>query len=98
MDWSKILSQVSAIVTAAEPIVNAGVAAFAPEASAGLSIAEKLLQGVAAGAPTAVALVSQITSGTPLTQAQVQAFEAEYATDYAQTKADITAALAALPA
>lgn len=98
MNWDNIAAQVSNFLNAAAPLVNGVVATFAPEASAGLSISEKLLQGVIAAEPTAVALVQQVANGTPLTGAQIAAFEANYETDYQKTKADIAAALAALPA
>jgi hypothetical protein len=94
MNWTQITQQVSAFVNAAAPIVNAGVAAFAPEAAAAVSIGEKLLQGAIAEEPAAVALVTQITNGTPLSQAQIQQYEADYEAAYQQTKADIAAKLA----
>lgn len=98
MNFDQITKAVSDFVTAAAPIVNAGVAAFAPEAAAGVSIAEKLIQGVLDEEPAAKALYDQVVGGTPLTAEQVKAFEADYESAYQKTKADIAAKLAALHA
>ncbi len=98
MDWKSVLALVSVIVNGAEPVINAIVGVAAPEASTAISIAEKLLQGAVNEAPDAITLITQIKNGTPLSLSQVQQYEVSYEADYQQTKADITAALAALPA
>lgn len=100
MDFKKIAEEVNGFITAAkpyidklEPVVNAGVSTFAPEAAAGVAIGEKLLQGLLDGVPAATTLVTQITSGTPATPEQVASFEASYEGDYQATKAKLAAAI-----
>ena len=97
MDWNTIASDVSKFVTAAAPVVDAAVAVLAPEAAASVAIGEKIIQGLIAEEPAAVALYNQIVGGTPATAAQVQQINASYEADYQQAKADIAAALAKLP-
>lgn len=94
MNWNKIASGVADIVSAAEPFVSA---AF-PGASAALSIAEKILQGVIAAEPTAVALYERITSGEVPTPDELQKYAAAYEASYQKLKADLAAKIAALPA
>lgn len=98
MDFAKISQAISAFVTAAQPMVDGAVGVFAPELSAGVSIGEKLIQGVLAEVPSAVTLVDQIASGTDLTAEQVAGFEADYEAAYQKTKADLAAAIAAATA
>jgi hypothetical protein len=96
MNWDAVTKAISQFVQAAEPIVNAAVAIEAPEASAGLAIGEKVLQGVLDGEPTAQKLYDQIVGGTPVTQDQIKELEANYEADYQKTKADIAAKLASV--
>lgn len=94
MDWDLLAKNVSAFITAAEPIVSEAVNTFAPEYAGAVSVGEKIIQGAIAGIPEANALILQIKNGTPITPDQIAAFEAQYETDYQRTKADIAAALA----
>lgn len=96
MNLTKIAETVSQLVSAAAPVIEAGATAFAPEASAAIGITEKVLIGVLAEVPQAVALYNQIVNGTPPTPEQLAQFEASYEADYQKTKADIAAALAKL--
>lgn len=92
-DWAALAAQVNNLVVAAEPAIDM----VAPGAGSALHIAESIFQGAIAGAPTAIALVNQITSGTPATPAQLQQYSADYEASYQKLKADIAAKLAALP-
>ena len=93
MNWKTIAANVSSFVQAAEPVIAAAVTIAAPEAAAGVAIGEKIIQGMLAAEPTAMALYNQISGGTPATPEQLQQFEADYEDAYQQTKADIATAL-----
>jgi len=94
--WDEIVAGVNGFVTAIAPLVPVAEVAF-PGGAAAISIGEKIVQGVIAAEPTAVALYNQIVGGTPPTAAQLQAFEDGYEADYLTLKADIAKQLAALP-
>ncbi len=95
MDWNATATSVSAFVKAAMPVIDAAVSIAAPEAAVAVSIGEKIIQGVIAEEPTAMALYEQIAGGVPVTKDQVAKLEADYEAAYQQTKADIAAKLAA---
>lgn len=95
IDWDKVAQGVNTFVTAAAPFVDAGIAAFAPEAAVAVSLGEKIITGVMAEEPAAKALYNQISSGTPPTPDQLQELEANYEADYQKTKADIAVQIAA---
>lgn len=98
-DFDKALNQAGAIIVAlAPPAEQALTGAGAPEYAAGLSIAEKVIQGLMRGEPAAKVLVSQIKGGTPLTAAQAKDFEAITQGDYERSKVDLAAAITAAPA
>lgn len=98
--WESILANVTTFVNAAAPFVNGAITAVElvdPAIAPAISLGSKILAGVADAEPTAVALFNSITSGTPPTAAQLQAYATAYETAYQQLNADINAALAALP-
>jgi len=97
MKWDDVTAGITAFVNAAKPIVEGAVAVAAPELMAGLSIGEKIVQGMLAEIPAAKALYVQITSGTPATKDQIAQLEADYEASYQKLRADIAAKLAALP-
>ena len=92
-NWESIAQTASNVVSALAPFVGMAV----PGASEAISIGQKIIQGVIASEPTAVALYTQITSGTPATPDQLQQYAAEYEASYQKLNADILAKLAALP-
>lgn len=89
-DIAAVATGVSNFVKAVEPIIDIA----APEAAPILAIGEKILQGIAAGAPTAVSLYNQIKDGTPATPAQIAQFEADYENAYQKLRSDLAARLA----
>lgn len=98
-DFDKALNQAGAFILATAPLAEqALIGVGAPEFAAGLSIGEKVIQGLMRGEPAAKVLVSQIKGGTPLTAAQAKDFEAATQGDYEKSKADLAAAIAAAPA
>jgi hypothetical protein len=92
-NWSAIATDAGDVVAALAPLV----ALAAPGASAAISIGVKIIQGVIAAEPTAVALYNQIQDGTPATAAQLQTFASDYETSYQKLNTDIAVKLAALP-
>lgn len=91
-DWNAIAADVSAFVTAVEPLVGV----MAPGASAAIGIGAKIIQGVLAEEPTAMALYDQIVGGTAVTPQQLQQYAADYEASYQKLNADIAAKLAAM--
>lgn len=87
---TSLVDEVSLFVSLVAPIVEVA----APGASAAISVGTKLLQGVLAAEPTAVALFDQIKSGAPVSDADLQKFAADYEDAYQQLDADISARLA----
>lgn len=92
LNWTTISNYVTEGVTILAPIAEAAV----PEAAAGIAIADKIIAGLIAAEPTAVALVEQIQAGTPPTQTQMSEYYANYQADDDALNADIAAHLAAL--
>jgi hypothetical protein len=92
LDWDKIAAGASDFIKTAAPIAET----LEPEAAAGIEIGSKVLQGLLAAEPSAKALVTQVTSGTPLTAAQVRDYYATYKRDDDALAADIAEHLAAL--
>lgn len=93
LNLSMIATEASAFLKAVQPYVDAAVGLAAPEAAPAVSVGEKIVQGVLAGTPEAVALYQQVTTGTPLSADQVKALEVSYEADYQQLKADIATKL-----
>jgi hypothetical protein len=82
--------------------VNAGIAVLAPvialadpAAAETVKVFSTVLAGVAALEPTAIALVNQIASGTPATEAQLLAAETACHAALAQLDATLEAQIAA---
>jgi hypothetical protein len=94
--WQTVADDVNAIFQKIEPLITVAEAAY-PPAAAAMDIVDKIIQGYSVLEPTAVEFVNQIRSGTPLTPAQLQQYASERQEAYVQAKADIAAALAALP-
>jgi hypothetical protein len=91
MDFDKFAEEASAVVTALEPLIVAAV----PEAAAAVAIGARIVQGVIALEPTALALYNQIKAGTPPTKDQIASFEQQYEAAYRQLHDDIAVQLAA---
>lgn len=92
INWDAVTNGVAQGVAALTPIIDIA----APEAAPVLDIINTILKGAAAAEPVAVALVTQINSGTPPTPTQLQAVIVAYNTDDDALNADITAHIAAL--
>lgn len=92
-DWNTIAKDASIVVNALAPLAGLLIPGSTPAIEMGV----KIFEAAEAGVPTAIALVKQITSGTPATPAQIAQFEADYESAYQKTKRDIAAARAALP-
>lgn len=86
-----IVDEVSMFVSLVAPIVEIA----APGSSAAISVGSKILQGVLAAEPSAVALYDQIKSGAPVSEDDLKNYEADYDDAYQQLNADIAAKLAA---
>jgi ribulose kinase len=93
VNWDAVANVTGEVVTLLGPIASLAV----PGAAEAIALGTKILQGVIASEPAAVALYNQILSGTPPTPAQLQQFEADYQDAYATLHRDIAARLAALP-
>lgn len=90
---NNILSVLSTVVSALAPVAEAA----APGAAIAVAIGQKIISGVLAAEPTAVALYKQIMGGTPPTAAELQQFIDDNDAANLKTDADIDAALALLP-
>ena len=90
INWTQIGTDISLVGTA--------VSAVIPASSAVILLVTKIVQGVVDEVPEAVAIYEQITSGTPVTAAQLAGYQSSYEAAYQQLNSDIVAALAALPA
>lgn len=88
-----IIKTLSTVLSVLSPIVQAA----APGAAVAVAIGQKIIAGVLAAEPTAVALYNQIMGGTPPSAAQLQQFIDENDAANMKTDADIDAALALLP-
>lgn len=91
--WENIAQTVGTVVTVLAPIVSAAV----PGAAAAIAIGTKIVQGVIAAEPTAVALYNRITSGEQVTAAELQQYASAYEDAYQRLAKDIADKLAALP-
>jgi hypothetical protein len=99
--WQTVADDVNKIFGAVQPYlpaVEAVAGATVPGAALAIDIADKVLQGYLALEPTAVELVTQMQSGTPVTANQLIQYQNERAAAYLEAKAAIAAALAKLPA
>lgn len=88
---TQIANTTGEVVSALAPLITA----LAPGAAEAVSIGVKIVQGVIAGVPEAIALFDQIKSGTPPTPDQLKAFSDQYEADYQALHADIQERLAA---
>ncbi|MDE2040667.1 MAG: hypothetical protein KGO96_12295 [Elusimicrobia bacterium] len=82
---TNVVAAASSILSALEPVVNV----FDPEIGAVLAIVSKVVSGVSAAEPTAVSLYNSLTSGTPPTAAELEAYAASYEAAYQQLKTDL---------
>lgn len=87
--WETIVTDVTAIIGAIGPVLDVA----SPAVGAAITVASKVIAGVAAAEPTAVALYDQITSGTLPTAADLQAFAASYEGAWQKLNADIAVQL-----
>jgi len=85
IDWDVVAAKVSEGVSALAPIAET----LAPEAAPAISIITKIITGLAAAEPTALAFVRQVQSGTPLTSTQLQQYYESYKTDDDAFKAEL---------
>jgi Na+/glutamate symporter len=92
-DWTSIAQGAANVATLLAPLVGA---AF-PGASIAIEMGTKIIQGVIAGEPTAIALYNRIKNGEVPTPAELQQFSDDYEASYQRLKRDIAAKLAALP-
>lgn len=92
--WDAIAASAQQVLTLLQPVLD-GVSIVNPALGAGISLAEKIAQGVLSLEPNAVAIYERFTSGNPPTAEEVAAYEATYEADYQKLKADIAAARAA---
>lgn len=76
-DWNKIADGVVKGVDVLAPVIAAAM----PEAAAIAAIINKIVDGLAAAEPAAIALYEQIKSGTPPTTTQLAAYYATYQAD-----------------
>lgn len=93
LSWDTIASDVSKVVEALAPVVEVA----APEVSTGISLGVKIIQGVIAAEPVAVALYKQIMDGTQPTATQLADYASQYEEAYQQLNDDINEKLASLP-
>lgn len=91
--WENIAQTVGTVVTALAPIVSAVV----PGAAAAIAIGTKIVQGVIAAEPTAVALFNRIKSGEQVTAAELQQYASDYEAAFQMLAKDLSDKLAALP-
>ena len=89
MDLQKVAEKAASIVDMLAPVAETLDPALAPA----LTIAQKVVHGVIAGVPEAIALYNQIKSGSQPTPEQLIQFEADYEDAYQQLQADIRAKL-----
>lgn len=92
-DWTSVANNVAQIVTVLAPFAKAA----APGSAAAIDIATKVIQGVIAAEPTAIALYNSIKNGAVPTPEELKQFSGAYEASYQKLKADIAAKLAALP-
>src|SRR5438132_516917 len=89
-DWNAIAADTGKVVAALAPFAMAAD----PALGGAVAIGVKIVQGVIANEPAAVALYQQIRGGTPPTAAQLQKYASDYETSYQKLNADINAKLA----
>lgn len=82
-------------IAEAAPVVETIVEAMFPGVGGAAVLALKIAAGVAAKAPEAVSLYEQFQSGTPPTQAELDAYAAAETGSYNKLMADIAARLKA---
>ena len=80
-----IATDVTNVLSALVPVVDV----LDPAIGNALALAAKLLSGVAAAEPTAVSLYNSLTSATPPTDAQLEAYAANYETAYQKLNTDL---------
>ena len=82
-----IVADVTAILDALTPVVDV----LDPAIGAALTVVSKVVAGAAAAEPVAVGLYASLTSGTPPTAAQLQAYADSYEAAYQQLGKDLSA-------
>lgn len=92
MNWDTISKDVSNVVSALAPVVEAAL----PTEAAAIALGIKIVQGAMAAEPAAVALFEQIKNGTPATPTQLADFSAQYEAAYQQLNNDINEKLSSL--
>lgn len=92
--WDAIAKGAADVALTLAPLVGI---AF-PGGAAAIEIGTKIVQGVFAAEPTALALYNRIKNGAVPTPAELQQFSDDYEASYQRLKRDIAAKLAALPA
>lgn len=90
-NWQDTAKQVFDLVKPMVPVVEGLINVAAPGAAQALSIAEKLIQALFDGEPTAEALFNQIKNGIVPGAAQLQAWSDDYESAYQKLKADLAA-------
>ena len=90
-NWQSITSEVVSVVSALASLA-------VPGAGPAISLGTKIVQGVIAEAPAAIALFEQIKSGKTPTPAELKSFADAYEADYQALHADIQQRLAQMPA
>jgi hypothetical protein len=80
------LSTLATVVSAISPMV--------PGIGTAIALGAKVVQGLINLEPSAVTLYDSITSGAPVTAAQLATFNSAYELDYEQLNSDINTALA----
>ena len=88
MSWTTLAEDVADVVTLLEPVL----ATVTPAGAAAVAVASKIVTGLAAAEPEAVALVATIKSGATPTAAQLATYASDYQAAYAQLDTDIAAA------
>lgn len=91
--WDDISKVISTVVTVLSPIASPVV----PGAAAAIAIGTKIIQGVIAAEPTAVALFNRIKSGEQVSAAELQQYASDYEAAYQQLAKNIADRLAAMP-
>lgn len=89
IDWSSVTSIVSQGVNVLAPLVEAAD----PALGVSVGIISKVVAGVAAAEPSAVALYNRLTSGQPVTPEELKQFASDYEAAYQQLNADINVKL-----
>ena len=85
------MTNIVATTTSIFTAITSVVSVLDPAAAGVLDIVGKLLAGVVSAEPTALSLYASLTSGTPPTAEQLQAYAANYEAAYQQLDKDLSA-------